>query len=198
MYLEGNEEWNQIHPHDLWVYNKLILSRILGYKCGPVGTQVPKSDFYIIRPCMNLLGMGRFARIEYIHDNTDHYHPGEFWCELFNGEHISIDYQYQKQKLAVIGTRNEEDPLYKWKKWQKIERDIEFPNILKNLHGNYEWINCEFIGNCLIEVHFRQNPDFRFGNDEAIPVWNNEISNDMKNYQYISDSDYYRKGFWIK
>jgi len=66
------------------------------------------------------------------------------------------------------------------------------------LHGNYEWINCEFIGNCLIEVHFRQNPDFRFGNDEAIPVWDNEISNDMKNYQYISDSDYYRKGFWIK
>ena len=198
MYLEGNEEWNQIHPHDLWVYNKLILSRVLGYKCGPIGTQVPKSDFYIVRPCMNLLGMGRFARIEYIHDTTDHYHPGEFWCELFDGEHISIDYQCQKQKLAVIGTRNEEDPLYKWKKWQKIERDVEFPGILKNLQGNYEWINCEFIGNCLIEVHFRQNPDFRFGNDEAIPVWGNEISNDMQNYQYITDSDYYRKGFWIK
>jgi len=67
MYLEGDQEWNHIHPNDLWVYNKLILSRVLGYNCGPVGTAVPKPDFYIVRPSMNLLGMGRFARIEYIY-----------------------------------------------------------------------------------------------------------------------------------
>ena len=80
MYLEGNDEWNQIHPKDLWVYNKLILSRILGYTCGPSGTDVPKSDFYIVRPCMNLLGMGRLSRIEYIEKSTDDFHPSEFWC----------------------------------------------------------------------------------------------------------------------
>lgn len=44
--LEGNDEWNHIHSDDLWVYNKLSLSRVLGYTCGPVGTTVPKPDFY--------------------------------------------------------------------------------------------------------------------------------------------------------
>jgi hypothetical protein len=57
-YLEGNDEWNKIHPLDLWTYNKLFLSRMLGYNCGPIGTTVPKSDFYIVRPSFNLLGMG--------------------------------------------------------------------------------------------------------------------------------------------
>jgi hypothetical protein len=63
------------------------------------------------------------------------------------------------------------DDLYKWKKWTKINQEVEFPDILNNLKGNYEWINCEFIGNKLIEVHFRRNPDFRYGNSVAIPVW---------------------------
>jgi len=75
---------------------------------------------------------------------------------------------------------------------------IEFPEILKNLKGDYEWINCEFIGNHLIEVHFRRNPDFRYGNSVAIPVWNDqEVENDT-DYEFVSDSDFLRKGFLIK
>jgi hypothetical protein len=198
MYLEGNDEWNQIHPKDLWVYNKLILSRILGYTCGPSGTDVPKSDFYIVRPCMNLLGMGRLSRIEYIEKSTDDFHPSEFWCELFEGDHISIDYENQKQKLTVLGTRDSKSPLYKWKKWEKINKKIEFPDILKNLYGYYRWINCEFIGNKLIEVHFRRNPDFRHENTEVIPVWNDDNEKIYKDYRYIESEDYLRKGFWMK
>lgn len=198
MYLEGNDEWNIIHSHDLWVYNKLILSRVLGYVCGPSGTTVPKSDFYIVRPNTNLLGMGRFSRIEYIEDCTDHFHPSEFWCEIFEGDHISVDYENQEQKLTVLGTRDSDSPLYKWKKWEKIDKKIEFPEILKNLRGDYQWINCEFIGNNLIEVHFRRNPDFRYGNQEAIPIWNDENDMVYENYWYIESEDYLRKGFWIK
>ena len=198
MYLEGNDEWNQIHPKDLWVYNKLILSRILGYTCGPSGTDVPKSDFYIVRPCMNLLGMGRLSRIEYIKKNTDDFHPSEFWCEIFKGDHISVDYENQEQKLAVLGIRDSESPLYKWKKWKKIDQEVEFPNILTNLKGDYEWINCEFIGNKLIEVHFRRNPDFRYENNEVIPVWNDDNEKMYEDYRYIESEDYLRKGFWTK
>ena len=78
MYItEVNEEWNLIDPRDLWVYNKLFLSRVLGYKCGPAGTTVPRPDFYIVRPSINFFGMGRYARIKrlrralmsYIHQN---------------------------------------------------------------------------------------------------------------------------------
>jgi len=196
--LDGNDEWKNIHHDDLWIYNKLFLSRVLEYNCGPVGTTVPKPDFYIVRPSFNLLGMGRESRIEYIEHHTDHFHPAEFWCELFRGDHISVDFYQKKSKLVVLGEKDPEDPLYKWKKWTKIDLEIDFPSILSQLKGNYDWINCEFIGNRLIEVHFRQNPDFRYKNNVAIPVWNDEEVRDLKEYRFISDEDYRRRGFYIK
>ena len=193
--LEGNDEWNQIHSHDLWVYNKLFLSRVLGYTCGPVGTTVPRPDFYIVRPMLNLLGMGRFARKEWIEKYTDTFHPGEFWCEIFTDEHLSVDFYQQKAELVVLGTRDSKEPYYKWKKWEKINQNVDFPEILKDLKGNYDWINCEFIGENLIEVHFRRNPDFRYGNSVAIPVWDDEKVDNMR---FIEDSDYLRKGFYVE
>jgi len=196
--LDGNDEWNNIHHDDLWIYNKLFLSRVLGYTCGPSGTTVPKSDFYIIRPSFNLLGMGRFARIEFVYKSTDQFHPAEFWCEVFDGEHLSVDFRNGQSELVVKGEKDNDDPLYKWKKWEKIEQKIEFPSVLLKLKGNYEWINCEFIDNKLIEVHFRQNPDFRYNNTIAIPVWNDEKPKNIKDYIFIEDKDYYRKGFYIK
>jgi len=194
-HLDGNDEWNNIHPSDLWVYNKLFLSRVLGYKCGPIGTTVPRPDFYIIRPSFNLLGMGRFARKEWLYKYTDHIHPAEFWCEIFEGEHLSVDFHHQKADLVVLGTRDSKDPYYKWKKWEKVDRNIKFPEILKDLKGNYDWINCEFIDGNLIEVHFRRNPDFRYGNSVAIPVWDDEK---IENMTFIKDTDYLRRGFYVK
>jgi hypothetical protein len=197
-FLECDDEWNQIHPSDLWVYNKLFLSRVLGYTCGPAGTTVPRPDFYIVRPSFNLFGMSRFARKDWIKKQTDNMHPSEFWCEIFEGEHLSIDYQYQEQKLAVLGTRDSNDPVYKWQKWEKVDRKVDFPGILKNLVGNYEWINCEFIDGNLIEVHFRRNPDFRYENSIAIPIWEEKIEKNFEGYRFIEDRDYKRVGFWVK
>jgi hypothetical protein len=194
-HLECDDEWQNIHPSDLWVYNKLFLSRVLGYTCGPAGTTVPKPDFYIVRPSFNLLGMGRFARREWINKRTDDIHPAEFWCEIFEGEHLSVDFHEKKSKLVVLGTRDSIDPYYKWKKWEKVDISIDFPEILLDLKGNYEWINCEFINGKLIEVHFRQNPDFRYNNSVAIPVWDDEKYENMK---FIEDGDYFRKGFYIQ
>ena len=194
-FLDVDDEWNQIHPKDLWAYNKLSLSRLLGYTCGPSGTTVPKTDFYIVRPCINLLGMGRFARKEWIEKETEHFHPAEFWCEIFQGPHLSVDFYEKKSKLVVMGERNTEDPLYKWRRWEKIDVEVDFPPFLNDLVGNYEWINCELIGNKVIEVQFRQNPDFRYGNSVAIPVWGNEK---IKHMTYILDNDYLRKGFYIE
>ena len=197
-HLDVNDEWNAIHHNDLWIYNKLQLSRVLGYTCGPVGTTVPKPDFYIVRPSINFLGMGRFAEILWIENSTDHLYPSNFWCEVFKGEHLSVDFHHQEAKLVVRGIKNEDDPLYKWQKWEKIDRKIGFPPILSHLTGNYDWINCEFIDGNLIEVHIRQNPDFRYGNDVAIPIWDDNDQEKHRNLRYIKDSDYKRKGFYIK
>jgi hypothetical protein len=196
--LECDDEWNHIHPEDLWAYNKLFLSRRLGYTCGPAGTTVPKPDFYIVRPSFNLFGMSRFARIERIEKTTDDIHPSEFWCEVFEGEHLSVDYHNQEYDMTVLGTRGYQNPIYKWDKWEKIDKKVEFPDILRNLKKNYEWINCEFIGGHLIEVQFRRNPDFRYNNSVVIPVWDGKIGTFSEDYTYIEDIDYERKGFWVK
>lgn len=159
------------------------------------GTAVPKSDFYIVRPSINFLGMGISSRIEWIEKYTDMYHPGEFWCEIFKGEHLSVDFQNEKSKLVIKGTKSDDSPLYKW---EKIDRKVKFPKILKKLKGDYEWINCEFIDGHLIEVHFRRNPDFKYGNSIAIPVWENEEVKEHENLYFIADSEYKRKGFYVK
>ena len=39
--------------------------------------------------------MSRLSRIEFIENSTEHLHPSEFWCEVFIGEHLSIDSEYQ-------------------------------------------------------------------------------------------------------
>ena len=196
-HLNPSDEWDSIHIDDLWVYNKLFLSKHLGYLCGPAGTDVPYSKDYIVRPSINLLGMGRFSRIERLERITDHLHPSEFWCEIFEGEHLSVDFYQKKSKLVVLGERDDTQKLYKWKRWVKIDRSVKFPEILNKLKGHYDWINCEFIGNCLIEVHFRRNPDFRYGNSIAIPVWRGEKIEKNQNLTFISDKDYLRKGFYI-
>lgn len=196
-FLDSSEEWDYIHNEDLWIYNKLFLSRVLGYNCGPSGVTVPKPDFYIVRPSLNLMGMGRFSRIEWLENNTEHLHPSEFWCEVFEGEHLSVDYYKKESSLVVKGTRKPNTSLYKWSKWEKIERYIKYPSILNKLVGDYNWINCEFIDEKLIEVHFRRNADFRYGNTIAIPVWSDEDNIIDSKYKYVNDSDYLRNGFLI-
>lgn len=206
-YPDSDQEWNQIHTQDLWVYNKLFLSRVLGYTCGPFGTSVPKPDYYIIRPSFNLMGMGRCAKKRFIFPQTEGYfeeydmHPSDFWCEIFDGDHISVDFYKQESKLVVLGEQYDTNDFYKWKKWSKIDKKIDFPSILTKLKGNYDWINCEFIGDKLIEVHFRRNPDFRWGNYECLPIWDEKTYKKIVNnceYKFIPEKDFLRIGYFIR
>lgn len=197
--MEIEEEFNSIDSRDLWVYNKLQVSKLLNYNCGPAGMKVHSSGLYIVRPSVNFMGMSRNSRIMFLESSTEHLHPGEFWCEIFKGkEHLSVDFVNEKASLIVKGHRNVKNPLSRWNCWSRVNRNIEFPSILRDLKGTYETINCEFIGNKLIEIHFRSNPDFRHGNTIAIPVWSDEKPRFYKNYRYIDDPDSDRLGFWIK
>ena len=196
--MEIEEEFNSINSKDLWIYNKLQVSRLLNYKCGPAGMKVHSSGLYIVRPSVNFMGMGKKSRIVFLESSTEHLHPGEFWCEVFKGEHLSVDFVNGESVLVVKGHRNVKNSLSRWNCWSKLNRSVEFPSILKNLVGDYKVINCEFIGNQLIEVHFRPNPDFRHHNTIAIPVWTDETSRFYKNFRYIEDPDLDRVGFWIK
>jgi len=202
--------WLKCNIEDLWIFDKLILAKKLGYVCGPAGVSVPNPDNYIVRPVINIPGMGRGAQILWIDNDTDHLPSGHFWCEIFNGDHISIDYVDNLPALAVQGFRdNPNDPLYKFSKWQKIDSRITIPPILHTLKGKYKHINVEYIGGKVIEIHLRHNPDFIWNNTVVYPVWQDQdpddIQNQLDNKQlkfvhadaWISGPTVSRKGFLI-
>ena len=197
MYTDDDQVWPNLERDDLWIYDKLILSRKLGYDCGPADIDVPKPGYYIVRPITNLVGLGLGAKKMWLEKETGYLPPGHFWCEWFDGQHLSVDYEYGKCKLSVVGHRTKDD-LTKWDKWEKVNYYMDFPTILWKF-TNFPIINCEFIGGKLIEVHFRENPDFSYGNSEYIPVWEEQEINVPEGYTYIENKDVHgRKGAYIK
>lgn len=192
------EAWNSVEPDKLWLLDKLILSRKLGYKCGPIGTDVPMADYYIIRPCVNALGMGLGAHIIFIDCITDNLPLGCFWCEIFEGQHITVDYQYGKPVLAAEGKRSTKD-LSRWDEWIRISTQDapKIPDAIYEIAKNEPIFNCEYIGDKLIEVHFRENPDFQYNNSEFIPVYSKEIRN-FDDYTYIECPDGPRIGAFVR
>lgn len=192
------DEFKFISAEDLWLYDKLILSKKLGYVCGPVGSDVPKPDYYIVRPVVNFLGLGMSASFQWIDSSTDHLTPGHFWCEIFEGPHYSIDYKNRECKLVVEGIKSK-DTLQKWDRWIKRDLDIPIPLFLNYYSVAYPWLNVEMIGDKIIEVHLRYNPDFQFNNTEFIPVWEEEDITPPEGYRYIPYPDIHgRIGGFIK
>lgn len=183
---------NVIHDKDAWdaypqhrrYFNKLDLSLRLGYRCGPCGTAPKISGKYIIRPAYNLEGMGVAARIEELTLNsTSRVQPGEFWCEVFTGPHISIDYKWEhsvdlfdrtetrlRPVFACQGYRTSLE-LYRFNAWRRIAPpSIKLPEFVYEL-TDVEDINIEYIGGRIIEIHLRKNADFPEDATELIPVW---------------------------
>ena len=197
--MEDDDAWISCHKDDLWIFDKCILSTKLGYNCGPADMDVPEPGIYIVRPCVNLAGMSRGAEFRHIEKETTELPPGYFWCEIFDGRHLSVDYNLNKksrtyeQGLTTEGIREFHEPLWKFNKWIKVDDVVDYPTILSELKGDYDCINCEFIGDKLIEVHLRANEDMG-EYTEIIPVWNeNDI--ELDGYQYHEDRDYKRIGF---
>ena len=190
--------WKTIDPDDLWVLDKLILSRKLGYVSGPVGLDVPKPGYYIVRPCVNMLGLGLGAQRVYIEEETVNLPVGHFWCEWFMGRHLSIDYHWGEQVLAVEGFKDY-DTFTHWKIWQRVDDTIALPDILKDFANRYEYINCEYIDGQLIEVHLRRNEDFNANVNTFIPVWEGQSTTPPRGYTYRDYPDVHgRIGAFIK
>jgi hypothetical protein len=190
--------WKNINPDDMWVLDKLILSKKLYYNSGPVGLDVPVPGHYIVRPCVNMMGLGLGTQRVWIEKNTDHLPVGHFWCEYFEGRHLSIDYHWGKQVLAVEGHKPS-NTFTRWEHWVKVSDRIKLHNIIKPFAEKYEWINCEYIGGKLIEVHFRHNEDFADNIVHFIPVWEGESTEPPEGYSYRNYPDIHgRIGAFVK
>ena len=144
--------FDSIHPDDLWCVDKLILSKKLGHVCGPAGIPPPVPGQYVVRPIMNLKSMCVGTTIQFL--DSDSIPDGYFWCEMFTGRHMSFDYNWGKQTLAVEGFRTDPARLDRFSRWTKIDQDFKLPDVLQTLANRYIWFNVEVIGDQLIVVHF--------------------------------------------
>jgi len=162
--------FDTIDLEDLWCVDKFILSKKLGYLCGPAGMPPVVPGNYVVRPIINLKMMSIGASIQYL--NSDSIPDGYFWCEIFTGRHLSFDYNWGKQTLAVEGFRDDPNRLDRFSRWTKTEDIFVLPEILQQVADRYPWLNVEVIGDRVIEVHFRYNDDFNNHSAKTIiPVW---------------------------
>ena len=180
---------------DLWIFDKLIVSRKLNHVCGPAGVSVPCQGHYVVRPCVNLLGMGRGASIEWLTDNTDHLPPGFFWQEIFVGRHLSIDYTNSVHIRCTEGIQPPGD-LTRFSRWYEVSDTPPIPQLVQDIVSRYQNVNIEMIGGQIIEIHLRGNLDFSDGAVDIIPVWRDNVILVPDGYVYTAAPDGERLGFY--
>lgn len=198
--LTDADAWMAYPQHRIW-FDKLWLSQALGYQCGPGSVAPPKPDRYVVRPIYNLYGMGAGASIRYI-ETGDEVPPGYFWCELFKGEHFTIDYKWQFGKWAPVRTlRGYSTGLAHFTKWRVETTNFVLPSIFNNLR-DVDTINVEIVNNKIVEVHLRPNPDPDF--KELIVSWaDNPVPRPGMEWKWIDAPecayiDCKRIGFWVR
>jgi hypothetical protein len=193
--MNDSDFWEFADVDDLWLFDKLILSKKLGYNCGPAGVVPKEEGRYIVRPCVNYRMMAKGARFMHLNNKNDFISDGFFWCEIFTGRHLSFDFHYGKQVLAVEGFRENED-LSRFMYWKRVTDEFQLPDFLKPISTKYEWLNVEVIGDKIIEVHLRYDDSFH-GHDYNIivPIWKEENIDKSKKY-YINACEE-RLGFYL-
>jgi hypothetical protein len=195
--ISDKDVWSNVHPDDLWIYDKLIVARKAGHIAGPSGLPVPSAGNYIVRPITNIHSMSRGASIRWLSPEVDAVPDGYFWCELFTGDHVSVDYHYGQQSTTVQGFRNS-DRLDRFCRWTRIDKVIPFPRILGELYLKYKWINVEYVDGKIIEIHARYNDDFsNHSGNTIIPVWRDEPIDKPAGATWYQSPDADRLGFWV-
>lgn len=201
MLYDDESAWRAWPKYRIW-YDKLWLSDRLGYKCGPGCVDIPKPGYYMVRPITNLYGLGAGAKIQYLSDGYS-VPPGYFWCEVFEGEHVTQDLKWQgewKPTRTLVGDKVDHS---RFARWRREDRAIPLPGWFDEL-AEVGHINIESIGRNIIEVHLRLNPDP--DHSELIPVHADDLPVPPSDeYRWFPDQDNgdgfapnHRLGFWYK
>jgi hypothetical protein len=176
-FVSDSDVWEHIDPDDLWIYDRLILSRKLKYNCGPAGVAPKERKTYIVKPCVNFRMMGHGASLKVLSPTTFEIVPdGYFWCEKFEGRHLSFDYYNGEQILSVEGFKDDPSRLDRFSRWKKVSDTFKLPDFIQAVADKYKWMNVETIGGNIIEIHLRYNDDFRnHKGKEIVPIWKDEF-----------------------
>ena len=143
--------------------NKLYVSQLLHYDCGPMGVFPKKYPVYC-KPIYNLYGSGGGFAVYDEKEYMSKYKPGYYFMPLFEGEHRSVDVLIHDNVVfwsaTAIGHTLPENRFWCW---ELTETKTEHHDIINKI---ITWsiqiipsysgaMNFEFIGNGVIEIHFR-------------------------------------------
>jgi len=200
LFVSDRDVYDSCPPDWLWIFDKLIIARKQGLLAAPAGIPVPASAEYIVRPITNIRMMGRGARRMWIQAGDDEPVPdGFFWSEVLEGPHVSVDYHWGEQALTVQAFREDPERLDRFSRWCKIDTEMSLPEMLHGLEDHAEWINVEYIGDRVIEVHLRLNDDFaNHDADEIWPVWPESSGSQPDGTSWYGSAAGERLGFWVK
>jgi len=199
-FISDCDVYDSCPPQWLWVYDKLIVARRQGISAAPAGISVPAAGEYIVRPITNIRMMGRGAQRLWLDPGDDHSVPdGYFWSEILTGPQLSVDYHWGQQGLTVQGFRDDAYRLDRFSRWCRVNQDRPLPAMLHDLKYYQQWINVEYIGDRVIEIHLRYNDDFaNHDADEIIPVWRDQPMPQPQDCTWYPSAAGDRLGFWIK
>lgn len=191
-------------PHLRKYFNKLYIAELFGYDCGPAGLAPSKDGTYVIRPIYNLSGMGVGAHVKKIKANDNTQVPaGYFWCEYLDGKHYSANYVWKYDRDNIMGSWKEPWKgnscweginmpvnLSKFVEWKRSDYIPKVPDELVTLR-DAKYLNVEFKGDKVIEVHLRHSNDPSY--DHLIPVWESTKHKaehyTVQGYKFIHDFD---------
>lgn len=215
---EDVEAWYNF-PNDRNFFNKLWLADQLGHKCGPGGIPVPDAGTYIVRPTYNLAGMGVGAKKMELSPeewNTGAVPAGYFWCEWFEGEHLSLDYvregRFGKMNWSLVRCYRGEKRGFEFDRWDRVDisdwGSWKVPSILVNplwYEMSASKLNLETIGGRVIEAHFRHGFDHMEQYETIYPIFKEFTFDKPKGFTWIEGPatgygqlDNPRLGYWVK
>jgi len=151
-----------------WVYDKMRLAESQHMECGPLGI-IPKKFPVFLKPIYNLYGGSISAyKIDDIkmYDKHQNFHPGRFWVEFFEGDHLQHDLAIYNGEIVwsntFLGLKFFLGDKYTgaFDYWERQYMTEEMSSVLqdwvtKHMPDYSGVINCETIGCNIIEVHLR-------------------------------------------
>lgn len=155
-----------------FLYDKYFIAKSQGVLCGKY-PKLPLKFPVIVRPKINLMGMGKNAYFANNSGEIKRYNKEDFWVEKFKGEHFSVDVFFNQHGiLGIIAFKGISGPGFTFKLWEYIKNYSLSERIIKwiytYLKGFSGVFNLEIIGNKIIECHLRMGDLNFFQNKNLI------------------------------
>lgn len=193
------------------VYNKLEIAKFQKLSCNPLPIlpSLGGSKEYpiIIKPIINLLGMGLHARkINNERELKTYLTSGFFWCEYLYGKHYSWDLIIRDGKIIYYTSfQGYKKTFGTFEKWIEEKRDMIpiIEEIIKNYLIDFTGsVNMETLNDKIIEIHLRLG-DIDFCDDEIIKlallnINNKPIEEQLKIVNKLEFKPLYLIPLWLK